>query len=76
VKDLPNRLQAGFVAKGEATHRAPTFEGERRCRTAEGASIKEGAGQGAHREVRSGGFAANRRAVADKGEPVGQIQEE
>jgi hypothetical protein len=33
------------------------------------------AGQGAHREVGSEGFAANRRAVADAfGEPVGQIQ--
>lgn len=32
------------------------------------------AGQGAHREVGSEGFAANRRAVADEGEPVGQIQ--
>ncbi len=33
------------------------------------------AGQGAHREVGSEGFAANRRAVAeDVGEPVGQIQ--
>jgi hypothetical protein len=34
----------------------------------------EGAGQGAHREVGSEGFEANRRAVADRGEPVGQIQ--
>ena len=32
------------------------------------------AGQGAHREVGSEGFEANRRAVADEGEPVGQIQ--
>jgi hypothetical protein len=32
------------------------------------------AGQGAHREVGSEGFAANRRAVAEIGEPVGQIQ--
>jgi hypothetical protein len=32
------------------------------------------AGQGAHREVGSEGFAANRRAVADEGDPVGQIQ--
>jgi hypothetical protein len=32
------------------------------------------AGQGAHREVESEGFAANRRAVAEVGEPVGQIQ--
>jgi hypothetical protein len=30
------------------------------------------AGQGAHREVGSGGFAANHRAVAEQGEPVGQ----
>jgi hypothetical protein len=34
----------------------------------------DGAGQGAHREVGSEGFEANRRAVADEGEPVGQIQ--
>ncbi len=35
----------------------------------------DGAGQGAHREVGSEGFEANRRAVAeDVGEPVGQIQ--
>ena len=33
-----------------------------------------GAGQGAHREVGSEGFEANRRAVAEIGEPVGQIQ--
>jgi len=32
------------------------------------------AGQGARREAGSEGFAANRRAVADVGEPVGQIQ--
>ena len=32
------------------------------------------AGQGAHREVGSEGFEANRRAVAEIGEPVGQIQ--
>jgi hypothetical protein len=31
------------------------------------------AGQGAHREVGSEGFAAKRRAVAEIGEPVGQI---
>jgi len=31
-----------------------------------------GAGQGAHREVGSEGFAANHRAVAEQGEPVGQ----
>lgn len=30
------------------------------------------AGQGAHRKVGSGGFAANHRAVAEQGEPVGQ----
>ena len=34
----------------------------------------DGAGQGAHREVGSEGFEAKRRAVADQGEPVGQIQ--
>src|ERR1700690_1734298 len=34
----------------------------------------EGAGQGAHREVGSEGFEAKRRAVAEGGEPVGQIQ--
>jgi hypothetical protein len=34
------------------------------------------AGQGAHREVGSEGFAAKRRAVAEDGEPVGQIQAE
>lgn len=34
------------------------------------------AGQGAHREVGSEGFAAKRRAVAEDGEPVGQIQVE
>lgn len=32
------------------------------------------AGQGARREAGSEGFEANRRAVADEGEPVGQIQ--
>ena len=32
------------------------------------------AGQGAHREVGSEGFAANHRAVAEPGEPVGQVQ--
>jgi hypothetical protein len=32
------------------------------------------AGQGAHREVGSEGFEAKRRAVAEIGEPVGQIQ--
>ena len=32
------------------------------------------AGQGAHREVESEGFAAKRRTVADIGEPVGQVQ--
>ncbi len=42
----------------------------------EGTAASEGAcaGQGAHREVGSEGFAANRRAAADEGEPVGQIQ--
>ena len=34
------------------------------------------AGQGAHREVGSEGFAAKRRAVAEGGEPVGQVQAE
>ncbi len=34
----------------------------------------ECAGQGAHREVGSEGFEAKRRAVAEDGEPVGQIQ--
>lgn len=34
----------------------------------------DGAGQGAHREVGSEGFEAKRRAVAEVGEPVGQIQ--
>jgi hypothetical protein len=34
----------------------------------------ECAGQGAHREVGSEGFEAKRRAVAECGEPVGQIQ--
>jgi hypothetical protein len=34
------------------------------------------AGQGAHREVGSEGFAANHRAVAEQGEPVGQIPDE
>jgi hypothetical protein len=33
----------------------------------------DGAGQGAHCEVGSEGFAANHRAVAEQGEPVGQI---
>ena len=33
-----------------------------------------GAGQGAHREVGSEGFEAKRRAAAEIGEPVGQIQ--
>jgi hypothetical protein len=33
-----------------------------------------GAGQGAHRKVGSEGFAATCRAVAEQGEPVGQIQ--
>jgi hypothetical protein len=33
-----------------------------------------GAGQGAHREVGSGGFEAKHRAVAEIGEPVGPIQ--
>ncbi len=36
-------------------------------------SDAEDAGQGAHREVGSEGFAANHRAVAEQGEPVGQI---
>ena len=36
--------------------------------------VAGGAGQGAHREVGSEGFAANHRAVAEQGEPVGQIQ--
>jgi len=41
-----------------------------------GATVSEEAcaGQGAHREVGSEGFAANRRAVAEHGGPVGQIQ--
>jgi len=34
----------------------------------------DSAGQGAHREVGSEGFEAKRRAVAEQGEPVGQIQ--
>ena len=34
--------------------------------------LSDGAGQGAHREVGSEGFAANHRAVAEPGEPVGQ----
>lgn len=38
--------------------------------------VADGAGQGAHREVGSEGFAANHRAVAEYGEPVGQIQGE
>ena len=32
------------------------------------------AGQGAHREMGSEGFAANRRAVAEHGVPVGHVQ--
>jgi hypothetical protein len=40
------------------------------------ASVVGCAGQGAHREVGSEGFAAKRRAVAECGEPVGQIQAE
>ena len=36
--------------------------------------LTDGAGQGAHREVRSEGFEAKHRAVADNGEPVGPFQ--
>jgi hypothetical protein len=36
--------------------------------------LSGGAGQGAHREVGSGGFEAKHRAVAESGEPVGPIQ--
>jgi hypothetical protein len=44
------------------------------CGCVPGSRRSECAGQGAHREVGSEGFEANRRAVADEGEPVGQIQ--
>lgn len=49
----------------------------RRAQEDEGSEVirrYECAGQGAHREVGSEGFAANCRAVAERGEPVGQIQ--
>ena len=42
----------------------------------EGTAVSEEAcaGQGAHREVGSEGSAANRRAAAEQGEPVGHVQ--
>lgn len=49
----------------------------RRAQEDEGNEVihrNECAGQGARREAGSEGFEANRRAVADEGEPVGQIQ--
>jgi hypothetical protein len=62
--------------------RAPVWEtaGISACRLSSGGGLGLvglgffGAGQGARREAGSEGFEANRRAVAECGEPVGQIQ--
>ena len=63
-------FQAGSVAKGGGNASLGAAAGTVRC------SMSCRAGQGAHREVGSEGFAAKRRAVAECGEPVGQIQAE
>lgn len=64
--------QAGSVAKGggNASLGGGLLGGEEVMKVLR----EDVAGQGAHREVGSEGFAAKRRAVAEQGEPVGQIQ--
>ncbi len=64
--------QAGSVAKGGGNSSPGT--GVLGGKEVMHVLREAGAGQGAHREVGSEGFAANRRAVAEQGEPVGQIQ--
>lgn len=75
MKVQPDRPQAGSVAKGGGNASPGVAEGSVAMIVAwhRGAEVCC-AGQGAHREVGSEGFAAKRRAVADDGEPVGQIQ--
>jgi len=60
--------------RGVYAIRLPRVAGHRRVRVT--AFVAGRAGQGAHREVGSEGFEAKRRAVAEDGEPVGQIQAE
>jgi hypothetical protein len=73
VEVQSDRPQAGSVAKGGG-NASPGVAGPS---VAMIAGWHRGAddccaGQGAHREVGSEGFAAKRRAVAEQGEPVGQ----
>lgn len=64
-------LQAGSEAKGGVdTSPGVRVLGDRKEVTM--ALRDDDAGQGAHREVGSEGFAANRRAVVEEDEPVGQ----
>jgi hypothetical protein len=74
VKVQSDRPQAGSVAEGGGN--ASLGAVERRGVVAVGCRIWliGGAGQGAHCEVGSEGFEAKHRAVAESGEPVGQIQ--
>jgi hypothetical protein len=64
--------QAGSVAKGGGN--ASPGGGRPGTKEVKVTPQDEDAGQGAHREVGSEGFEAKRRAVAEQGEPVGQIQ--
>lgn len=64
--------RAGSVAKGGGN--ASPGDGLLGDREVMEVFREDVAGQGAHREVGSEGFAAKRRAVAEQGEPVGQIQ--
>lgn len=72
LKSSRTAPQAGSVAKGggNASPGTGLSDGKEVMQVLQ----EDCAGQGAHRKARSEGFAANRRAVAEQGEPVGQIQ--
>ena len=73
---LAGESPVGPIPSGVRSQQAGVMP--RRAQEDEGRDVlvhrDECAGQGAHREVGSEGFAAKRRAVAECGEPVGQIQ--
>ena len=74
MKVQPDRPRAGSVAEGGG-NASLGVDGRWDVVTVGCCVVLSvGAGQGAHREVRSEGFEAKHRAVADIGEPVGPIQ--
>ena len=72
LKSSRTVLQAGSVAKGGGN--ASLGVESEGIKEVKAVPEEHDAGQGVHREVESEGFAAKRRAVAEQGEPVGQIQ--